>query len=374
MIRILSAFTRLIHRQIPCYLYRQPGQACFCWGCQLTEDIVRLKEGALPDHSGFIMAPFTSADGSEAFFLRADRSGFFTEADEESVTKTCRELEDILRTLSFSEKAEISDVPVANRAVYEQQCSDMIDAIRGGEVHKAILSRVIRTESCSRKEGVSLFFSLAKQYASAFVFLVNAPGITCWAGATPETLLSAEEDGFRTMSLAGTAPWEEGISGIIANWGDKEIEEQAFVTAYVEQVLDQRGITYEKGELEVKRAARMAHLLTRFFIPKPLTRQQVVHLLDGLHPTPAVCGVPRDAALQLISRIELHHRSYYAGYLGPFRNEAHFALYVNLRSIRLLERGGLLYVGGGITAASDPKKEWDETCIKARTILDAIRE
>ena len=88
-----------------------------------------------------------------------------------------------------------------------------------------------------------------------------------------------------------------------------------------------------------------------------------------MHPTPAVCGFPKDAARKFILENEDYDRAYYSGFLGELNWDDSTDLFVNLRCLQVVDgQKVILYVGGGITAESDPKKEWLETVHKAQTM------
>jgi isochorismate synthase len=96
-----------------------------------------------------------------------------------------------------------------------------------------------------------------------------------------------------------------------------------------------------------------------------------------LHPTPAVCGLPKNEALSFILEHEIHNREFYSGFLGPVnmtsgRGRNSSSLYVNLRCMKLRENTAILYAGCGITVESEPEKEWQETELKANTLLSVI--
>ncbi len=96
-------------------------------------------------------------------------------------------------------------------------------------------------------------------------------------------------------------------------------------------------------------------------------------LTKALHPSPAVCGTPQKAAKVFILENENYDREYYTGFLGPVSGlEDHSDLYVNLRCMKMTAKTALLYVGGGITEASQPSEEWEETRDKLQTMIQVL--
>jgi isochorismate synthase len=117
------------------------------------------------------------------------------------------------------------------------------------------------------------------------------------------------------------------------------------------------------------------HLRTDFMVDMkkenyPLLGTQMLQLL---HPTSAVCGMPKEAAMDFIIQKEGYDRAYFSGFLGPVHIDGESNIYVNLRCSQLLEQVALTYAGAGITAESEPEKEWLETRLKMDTIRQVFR-
>jgi isochorismate synthase len=95
-------------------------------------------------------------------------------------------------------------------------------------------------------------------------------------------------------------------------------------------------------------------------------------MLQLLHPTSAVCGMPKEPALQFILDNEKHSRAFYSGFLGPVNVASETHIFVNLRCMQIYTDKAVLYAGAGITADSDPQKEWEETELKCLTLLNVF--
>lgn len=196
-----------------------------------------------------------------------------------------------------------------------------------------------------------------------FIALVSTPQSGCWLVATPEVLLSGGGSQWQTVALAGTMPWEEQVE-----WTDKNKQEQRFVATYiVEQLEHYTHDIQEKGPYTV-RAGHLAHLRSDFHFSLP-DATKVGELLTALHPTPAVCGLPKKQALQFILKHEHESRSYYSGFLGPLDLDGQTNLFVTLRCMRIYDKVYLLYAGGGLLSDSEEEQEWLET----ETKLDTMR-
>lgn len=235
------------------------------------------------------------------------------------------------------------------------------------DFRKAILSRIQLEEKPKKFNTGKFFINLQNKYPTAFCHLINIPGAGIWIGASPETLLRIDKKKATTISLAGTKAKSN------TQWSDKEIEEQKIVTDYIENTFSKFGIdNFEKEEVQNHLAGNLVHLATKFNFKSQDLGDRQTEFISELHPTPAVCGLPKEQALELIYKTEMHNREYYAGYCGPINYKDKTDLFVNLRCMKILPDKLALYVGGGLTAKSDPEKEWEETVLKSQTLLKIL--
>ena len=116
------------------------------------------------------------------------------------------------------------------------------------------------------------------------------------------------------------------------------------------------------------------HLQTTYLVDtKAIDFQQFATvMLELLHPTSAVCGMPKAEAMQFILENENYDREFYSGYLGPININNASNIFVNLRSMKICQNTAHIYAGAGITEDSDPEKEWNETEIKMKTMLNIL--
>lgn len=343
---------------IPFYAYRLPGGKDFFWGAQLKGEVEQFKGmEAIGGQEGFVVTPFRESSRFPSLFIRRDLA-FVNQTDDENFE----------HKLNICRK-ELGDYPVPAAGVthkeYHQQVTAMIDALKQKLATKMVLSRPLVIENAGYDAAPGWFIKLAKKYPDAFVFLVSVPGVMTWMGATPEVFLCQTEYAAETMALAGTRPL-----GDKKPWGEKEKEEQQIVSEYITGLLQENGEWKINGPF-TKEAGNVEHLCTTFVHEGKMSAALTDRIRKKLHPTPAVGGFPLPQALDLLEEIEGYDRKYYAGYLGPVCREG-FHWFVNLRSMEVFQKAVCLYVGGGITALSDPYREWEETELKARTLLDVI--
>ncbi|WP_299335391.1 chorismate-binding protein [uncultured Psychroserpens sp.] len=297
----------------------------------------------------------------------------------------------ITSEMSFS--SEI--VPKNNRELHDESKREHhvnlvqkgIDHITTDSVKKIVLSRV-ETVPISEDTPLDIFQSLLNHYQNAFVYIWYHPEIGLWLGATPETLLNVEGQRFKTMSLAGTQPYNGHLN---VDWNLKNKEEQQFVTDFIIDGLKPFVERLNSTEAMTIRAGQLLHLKSEIFgTLKPDCLKDVIHTL---HPTPAVCGLPKHNAKAFILSNENYNREFYTGFLGELNikttktrntnrrnveNNAYASvkttsqLYVNLRCMQIKDQHAMIYVGGGVTKDSNPLEEWDETVNKAQTMLSVL--
>jgi isochorismate synthase len=240
-----------------------------------------------------------------------------------------------------------------------------VAAIEGGTAKKVIIS-TIKHVARTADTLSSVFERLLTTYPSAFRYLLHHPLYGTWAGASPELLLKREGMQYSTIALAGTLKTEAGQAPV---WNDKLIEEQAIVTRGITAHLQGIGVTdIRTSAVHNHTAGPVTHLKTDIAFHTDIDPATI---LSALHPTAAVCGYPKAEAMQLYRSLEQHERRLYTGYLGIERPEG-FAYFVNLRCMQIFDDHCELHVGGGITAASIAKDEWEETENKAEVMRRVI--
>ena len=342
----LDAVRLQLRRNLPLAVYRVPGTDQLK---AVLQDGAELLEFGNPEDQGFVFAPF-AADGPPKTILRPDR--FFTSP--------------------FSREAVLQapvmpDPDHQAREIHEEAILGAIAAIRSGPLRKVVLAR--RFSVPFDGEALAVFGRLAATYPAAYSYLLHHPALGTWMGASPELLLNYSEGWAETVSLAGTQAADP--SGL-ARWGSKELDEQEVVTRYVLERIRSMGLEPQAGQQESVRAGTVWHLRTP--VRMRASARQLPELINQLHPTPAVCGYPPQEARAFIKDHENFSREYYTGFLGEQNLEMpeSVSFYVNLRCMQVFGDKAYIYVGGGITAASDPRAEWEETRLKSATILSIL--
>ena len=228
------------------------------------------------------------------------------------------------------------------------------------ELSKVVLSRNldIATNEVDVNE---VLLKLRTSFPSAFVYALKTEEDGLWIGASPEVLVRKSKNQFQTVSLAGTR-WEND------DFTEKERIEQSVVT---QSILDDLSLSLDHAsEPKEVRFGSIRHLESKI---KWQSLESLSDISKKLHPTPAVCGLPKKAALQFINELEVYDRKLYTGYLqleGIAEDDISF---VNLRCMQLFRDHIRFYIGGGINSMSHPESEWIETEKKLETLLDAIK-
>ncbi|MFD2098779.1 chorismate-binding protein [Flagellimonas iocasae] len=262
-------------------------------------------------------------------------------------------------TVEFSASGKEAHINLVKKGISE---------IEKGHLKKVVLSRKLEVDASSSP--VEIFQNLLNNYPNAFCYIFHHPKIGTWCGATPETLVEIKDRQLKTMSLAATLPFNGDEK---PQWGTKEIEEQRMVSDYIQERLGPAMEELHIGEAESIRAGNLWHL--RSEVTGTLSSGNgIKKVITALHPTPAVCGIPTQAAKSFILENENYQRRFYTGFLGELNlNEVGEAsLFVNLRCMELQHSKATLFVGGGITSASQPESEWVETQNKSKTMLNIL--
>lgn len=366
IVSIYNLIEECLQRHVPFAAYRLPGGRSVQLVLQQSPKVNVLAEGEkLTTHTGFAFYPFPNSTAPKTF-IKADFHISEDNITDEAIIR-------VLTKVSFSENGYKKPYPhAATKKEYCDGAEKMVSEIKKGTLQKGVLSRVHLEKAQEGFSAVELFKRLVKIYPNTCAYLAYIPHTGLWIGATPELLLQVEEDELHTVSLAGTKKME-GSRGF--NWGLKELEEQKIVTDRIRECLEK----YFPGKVSVSSpssviAGPVEHLKTTFRVIA--NKEKIIENFDSivhdLHPTPAVAGIPKEEALELIRNTEKHDRSYYTGFLGPVNVQGKTALFVNLRCLEVLDKHLALYVGAGITAASDPDAEWEETKLKTKTLLNVL--
>jgi len=249
-------------------------------------------------------------------------------------------------------------------------------------LRKVVLSRSLLAEAAEAFDPHALADRLAED-DSVTTFLATLPETTpgqsrMLVGATPELLVSKSGTAIVSHPLAGSArrlPNAADDHAALAELlqSDKDLREHAHVVEAILDTLSPLCTQLQAPKRPSGRAtATMWHLGTRIEGVLKSADTNVAELVAALHPTPAVCGLPRDRAQSVIADLETYDRAFYAGTVGHIDRNGDGAWYVSIRCAELAGKTARLYAGAGIVPGSDPAAEGRETSAKFLALLQAL--
>ena len=334
--------------------------------------------------SGFVFTPFNTNEKENSIFLNADviystgdhQLKINTNDSEFNINKISKAFENKNQKLSPFYYNDISSYQITSADDYQEMVKQAVCEINKGHFMKVVPSRNKLVELPRSFHLVELFNQLCETYPEAFISLVTVKNIGTWIGASPEILIKTTADNFfYTSAVAGTQIYNSGQPLSEVGWTQKEIEEQAIVSRYIINCFKKiRLREFEEYGPKTYRAGNLTHLKTDFKVDMKATNfpQLGTVMLKLLHPTSAVCGMPKEEALNFLNQYENYDREYYSGFLGPVNIDNETNIYVNIRCMQLLDKKAIVYAGAGVTYDSVPAKEWQETEMKCNTLLDVI--
>ena len=256
----------------------------------------------------------------------------------------------------------------------------ILRAIEAGWLDKAVLAREVTVEADRPFGRAAVLGRLAERTAGSAPgrpggsYLFASGG---FVGATPELLVARHGRLAISRPLAGTVP--RGATPA------EEARRQAWLRSSVKEALEHRLVVeavvgglakaaerVEIAPTDVVRLPTVAHLATAITAGLGKPAPSALDLVALLHPTPAVAGTPREAALGLLAALEPGGRGLYGGPVGWIDAAGDGEWAVALRCASLSGRRARLFAGAGIVAGSDPDAEWDETASKLQAMLDVL--
>ena len=361
--------------------YRLPRANSFLRLVQQNGAPLRIRSlEALNGRQGFVIAPFAITDDCPLLLMQPDIV--------EEVAIDLSPAQSMFNGQSSSQKASHPS------PTYHIDFSNFHAHLETGEFRKLVLARCDNLKADHPVEPEQLFLRACQMYPRQFIALVSSPACGTWLMATPEILLENNGTQWKTIALAGTMQLQdEQLAfdnppqpvGTRADeqahiaWSIKNIQEQRYVATYMVETLEHFSSDISEEGPYTARAGHLVHLRSDFNFTLP-TNHRLGSLLNALHPTPAVCGLPKREAFRFICGNEFAPRRYYSGFMGPLRmklpgkDSAAEAthLYVSLRCMEIQPGNYQLHAGGGLLRDSVEQQEWDETEAKMETMRNLI--
>ena len=271
-----------------------------------------------------------------------------------------------------------ADIGNGGPDAYVARVRDALGRIRGGSLDKVVIARAVHVTAGSAIDPVAWLVALRERFTSCTLFAVGT-GDTVFLGATPERLVRVDGDVVQTAAIAGTAPRgasqaaDRALGEALCD-SRKNGDEHAIVVRHLQAALaeccDDVEVAAEPALLKTR---TVQHLCTELSARRrPGAPVSLLELAGRLHPTPAVGGAPRDAALEWLAEHEAVERGWFAGPVGYLQSTGDGEFDVALRSALVRGRSATAWAGAGIVARSDPRAEYTETELKLRTVLGPL--
>lgn len=260
---------------------------------------------------------------------------------------------------------------------WEQVITQATDTIHAGELQKVVMARAFELRFAERVNVEHALDFLDQHYPETQRFLFEPRPYHAFYGATPEVLIQVAGNQIETMGLAGsirrgkTPEEDQTLVETILNDPKERLEHAIVVNTLREKLTPLTTNLNVPEQPQILKLSNIQHLYTpvRGTLREPAG---VLPLLEMLHPTPALGGTPRERSMQFIREAEAVPRGWYAAPIGWIDSGLDGVFGVGIRSAVAEDRRVWLYAGAGIVGSSTPQREWDETALKFRPMLNAL--
>ena len=280
---------------------------------------------------------------------------------------------------SSSQKTFIQSTSDSNELVeWKNIAAKAFKELNDGTVNKLVLSRAYTFNLNATLIWSILLNKLFKRFPDCYLFFIKKNN-SVFFGSSPEMFLKVSDNVAEVESVAGSAPrgkksesdfqFERSLKS-----SEKNHKEHLFVSDFISDIL----IKYSNNvriieEKQIRKLDNIQHLITR--ISAELNpKDKLFELIDSLFPTPAVCGVPKNSAKELIRKLENHDRGMYSGLVGIMDFDCNCELAVSIRSALVKENHVTAFAGAGLVKNFDADEEFLETNLKLNTILSLFTD
>ena len=340
-------------QQLPFVLFCKPDSDRIVGVFQKNDHLYFLENF---EEKGFVFAPF---DAEEIPFIPLGHSDVYVDSVNSS-------------DYFFKKKTSTINSAISND-FFEELVTKAVKAIKENKFSKVVLSRKeeITIPNFEIEITMNKMISL---YSNAFKYCFFHPKIGTWLGASPEQFFKTNGNTLKTVALAGT---QLATSSKTIIWKDKEKIEQQLVTDFIVNSLEDLAKEITISSPYSVKAGNLWHIKTDI-LAQLKSKKSIKKIILALHPTSAVCGLPKNEAKEFILQNEGYNREYYSGFLGELNIDfvtfrtLQTDLFVNLRCMKTIKNKAQLFVGCGITKDSNPVDEYMETVNKSMTMKKII--
>jgi menaquinone-specific isochorismate synthase len=244
------------------------------------------------------------------------------------------------------------------------------------DIEKVVLARELRLTFNDKVISENVVENLLNEQPSSYIFSFES-GSDCFIGATPERLMKKRGNELFSTCLAGSIARgkdrleDEKLEQELLNDEKNRMEHQYVVSMITEALSPVCASLHVPSEPVIMKNRHIQHLYT----PVQGTCDEnvsIFDIVDKLHPTPAMGGLPKEKAVVMIREIENLERGFYAAPLGWTDSYGNGEFAVGIRSALLQGREASLFAGCGVLPDSTPESEYHETGIKFNPMLSAL--
>jgi len=288
------------------------------------------------------------------------------------------------RGFGFQEPASSEPAPLAPLRFTRREAGDYqaavqraLEHIQGGEFQKIVLARAQDLAADRSLHPLEMLNGLRQRFPDCYAFSFTPGRGPSFIGASPEQLVRVSQGRLETEALAGSSrrgvtASEDAALGSALLRSEKDLREHRQVLDDIVARLEPLGvIPVYPAHPYIRRLANVQHLHTPVTAAMP-PGASVLQVVAAMHPTPAVGGTPRGAAVARIRELEGFPRGLYAGALGWLNARGGGEFFVGIRSAVVEGANARIFAGAGIVAGSLPEKEFAETELKFKAMLDAL--
>jgi menaquinone-specific isochorismate synthase len=266
--------------------------------------------------------------------------------------------------------------PTPSREGWRQQVDSATEKVTRGTLRKVVLAQSLAVDLDYGVDVPDALARLSETYPGCYRFLFEPAVGSTFFGATPERLVHLDGRTVRTEALAGSTgrgetPSEDQWLAAELRESEKDLHEHELVVEAIRDQLEPLAAEVTTGSRTIRQLDTVQHLQTPIQAELAEDRH-VLSLVEALHPTPAVGGLPPNDALQTIRETEAFDRGWYAAPIGWLDADGNGSFAVAIRSALAAENRATLFAGAGIVADSDPDEEWDELQLKYGPMLDQL--
>ncbi|ARV61753.1 isochorismate synthase [Nostocales cyanobacterium HT-58-2] len=271
---------------------------------------------------------------------------------------------------------KFSKKSVANPQKFKNSVLSALEKIQSHHLSKIVLADALDVRSNAHFNLIQSLNNLRQLHPNCYIFSIGNGKRQNFIGASPERLISIQQQQLITDALAGSAPRGKTPAEDAANASrllnsEKERHEHSLVIDFITQRLSQLGLLPQVLAPRLRQLSNIQHLWTPISAVVP-SNVHPLKIVAQLHPTPAVAGASREVACSEIRRYESFERGLYAAPLGWVDLEGNCEFIVGIRSALIDGDRARLYAGAGIVAGSDPDKELAEVQLKLQALLKAL--